>query len=700
MLVINRINGKGGSRSLIHLRTYEPNITMRRGQGLDHPEDSNWTGNGKNYFFGIGIDRYEHWEPLNNAVKDVNDFISVLTRQYQFSPDQVVTLFNAHATEGEIYHKIRELKRKLKPEDSLLVYYSGHGHYDEEFEEGYWIPVDADRTSEDRFISNANIIKRINAIKTHHTLLIVDSCFSGTLVVKKRSGLTDERFKSRRILASGRQETVADGQPGQNSPFASGILTYLKKNTEKAINTTSLVQYVKEYVETRARQTPVEGRIQNSDDEGGEFVFHLKMDEQGLWDSVNSKDNAEAYANYLDYYPKGLYANQAEKRILELKEDDIWRSAKIKDSELAYENYIKKYSPGGKYISEANECLKKIKAIQKERLETLDEMAKKENERNHIRRTYDNLINEAESLFGNKQLEQARERYRESLRYYMPGFAPNTDYVEEQINFCSNGITFLGHYENGRRAMDSYNYRLALQYFGEALKVDDNPKVEDLISYCRLKIKEQETDNTPKEEEFVEHTKTVNVQKTRTRQSAYELAPKPQKKKSSYKVPLILGGLVVVLMVITMIVNEMDTYEPDQTEESFSAFNSGQETEFVEDEPVFDPPPAGTNYSTLIQGSWQLSDFYSNDPNADFWLQSMKGLQATYTFYNNGQMNIYSSFTNTNYYYYLDGDQLSIPGAVPNARIDELDRQYLTFTSFLNQNGYEFSVVFEFRKTD
>lgn len=676
---------------------------MRRGQGLDNPESTNWTGGGKNYFFGIGIDRYVHWEKLQNAVKDVNDFIGVLTQQYQFGPDEVHTLFDTEATEAEIYNKIRELKRELQPEDNLVVYYSGHGHYDEEFEEGYWIPVDADKTSEDRFISNANIIKRINAIKTHHTLLIVDSCFSGTLVVKKRSGLTDERFKSRRILASGRQETVADGQPGQNSPFASGILTYLKKNTEKAINTTSLVQYVKEYVETRARQTPVEGRIQNSDDEGGEFVFHLKMDEMGLWESVKAKDNAEAYANYLDYYPKGLYANQAEKRILELKEDDIWRSAKIKDSELAYENYLKKYYPGGKYVEQANALLKKIQAAQQERRQALDELAKKEDEREHIRQRYDSLINEAESLFANKQLSQARERYRDALRYFMSGFVPKTDYVEEQITFCSNGIIFLGHYENGRRAMDNYNYRLALQYFGEALKVDDNPKVEDLISYCRLKLKEKETVDAPMDSDYVEYNKTVNVQKNKpqTPQSFYQAPVK--KKKRSFKLPLILGGVIVVLVMVIMLANEIDG-ERDYTQaETFPILSeeqnlSNSKTDFTEEQSG--SSTASANDAQLILGSWQLTDFYSDDQNADQMLETMRGMQATYTFYANGQMNIYSSFTNTNYYYYLEDGQLSIPGAVPNAGIDQLDRNNLVFTSVLNQNGFSYSITFEFRKMD
>lgn len=680
---------------------------MERGQGLDHSDNTDWTGNGKNYFLGIGIDSYQHWEPLNNAVKDVNDFIGILTQQYQFEADEVHSLFNADATEGKIYNKIRELKRAIQPQDNLVVYYSGHGHYDEEFNEGYWVPVDAETDCEDRFISNANIIQRINAIDSHHTLLIVDSCFSGTLVVKKRSGLTDERFKSRRILASGRQETVADGQPGQNSPFAAGILTYLKKNTEKAINTTALVQYVKNFVETKARQTPVEGRIQNSADEGGEFVFHLKMDEKGLWESVVKKDHAEAYANYLDYYPQGIYANQADRRILQLKEDDIWHSAKIKDSELAYENYLKKYAPGGKYVQEANDRLARIHLARQQRQEALDQMAQKEEEREQIRQNYNTLIAEAENLFATKELNQARERYREALRYYMPGFVPKTDYVDEQITFCSNGIIFLDHYDNGRRAMDNYNYRLALQYFGEALKVDDNPKVEDLMRYCRLKLDEKEgrAKLEPMETDAPEPPvqETVQVEKTLPRRAYHP--PAPVKKKSGFRTALVIGGVFILLVIVALLINGGEAGDSGfYSEEDNARFGVQQEqlnsgTDMVQ-QPVADDLPTGSaNYPALIQGSWQLTDFYSDDPNAEIMLNMMAGMQATYTFYPNGQVNIFSSLANSNFYYYLNSDQLTIPGAIPNADIDQLDQSNLVFTAYFNESGYTYSITFEFRKT-
>jgi uncharacterized caspase-like protein len=115
-------------------------MAEKRGAGRPADYRNPQAANGKNYVLAIGIDAYEHWQPLSNAVKDAQEFVQVLTQQYQFEADEVFTLFNEQATEGRIYQAIREMKRRLEPRDNLVVYYSGHGHYDEEFDEGYWIP--------------------------------------------------------------------------------------------------------------------------------------------------------------------------------------------------------------------------------------------------------------------------------------------------------------------------------------------------------------------------------------------------------------------------------------------------------------------------------------------------------------------------------------------------------------------------------
>jgi len=585
-------------------------------RGIYNPEEAGHQApSGKNYLLAIGIDRYDHWPILENAVKDAKDVIDLLVRHYQFESDQVLSLFDQHATEANIYKSIRELKRRITPADNLLIYYSGHGHYDEEFDEGAWVPVDARQDTEDGYIKNVNIIHKLNAIDSHHTLLIVDSCFSGTLVVRKRAAVVDERFRSRRILASGRNETVSDGMAGANSPFAAGLLTFLRKNTDKAIKTTQLIEYVKDYLYTKARQTPVEGRLQNSKDEGGEFVFHLKMSETDLWRSIQEADSLKGYQNYLDAYPEGTYARAAERRILELSEKDIWKSATVKDTEAAYENYIRKY-PTGTFLAEARGKLQRIQEKREERRKVLEEMAAKESERASIKGQYDFWVTEAEDSFQKRELVRARESYQKAQTYYLDGFVPDLEYIDEQLMFCANGIRFLENYEQGKEYLKQGNHRLALEYFKEAQSIDDNPKLEDLIRYCRLKLHERTPSpiiedeikaelnppplpqRTPVKTERGSTAKAVPLASSATKNQG-EVSVKPKKRKRSKRrwgVLLLVGGVLAV------IIFGYQEYQASQYGSVYSKPGIAVESPIT-------TTTSDNSYSGMILGTWTLRDF-------------------------------------------------------------------------------------------
>ena len=77
----------------------------------------------------------------------------------------------------------------------------------------------------------------LRAIKSFHTFLIVDSCFSGSLFATKDIGdafaAKAGSFPSRWGLAAGMIEKVSDGFHGDNSPFAKAIITFLEKTKLK-----------------------------------------------------------------------------------------------------------------------------------------------------------------------------------------------------------------------------------------------------------------------------------------------------------------------------------------------------------------------------------------------------------------------------------------------------------------------------------
>jgi len=651
-------------------------MATERGMGRKKEDEVPYAG--KNYLLVIGIDAYQNWQALSNAVKDAREFAEVLTRQYQFAEDQVFALYNEEATEANIYQALRDMKRRLEPLDNLIVYYSGHGYYDNEFDEGYWVPVNAKPGDESQFISNANIVKRINALDTQHTLLIVDSCFSGSLVVRKRNAIPDERFKSRRILASGRHETVSDGREGENSPFSAGLLTFLRQNTAPKLDTTSLILYVKDYVFGKAQQHPVDGRIQNSADEGGEFVFHLRRDEATVWQEVCAANTVVEYRNYLAGFPDGVYQAVANRKINELEEDDIWKSTKINDNELAFEAYIRKYSPSGKYLAEARSRLEQLKLTRSERQKAQEEMAARENQREQQRATYDAHVKTAESLYQERKLEDAREAYRAALKLHLPGFVPNQEYLEEQINFCQTNLAFLRHYEHGKDALQSENYRLAIEYFQEALKINNNSKVEKLIAYCQDQLRQ------PQQKRGA----------TKTQQQAYA-TPTPRRRGVGWWMLLGAVGVFVLLVIIAIIAEDTPTTTPNYSyDDPVQTDPAPEATQPVDVAAATPPPPAATTPSQMILGSWRLQaiavvrDGYAYDATQeDPTLYALLG--ATYYFQNNGIVNVNTSVGASVHNYTINGYTFYL-GALGYGigEINQLDNYNLVLTlPFTNSFG-------------
>jgi hypothetical protein len=232
----------------------------------------------KNYLLVIGINKYNHWPVLNNAVSDATTVSNVLTNQYKFDAGDVTILVDEQATRSNIYSTLRSYIEKVTPRDNLLIYYSGHGYFDKLMSEGYWVPVDGQSNDMSGFIANTQILKIIENINSQHTFLVADACFSGSLFASTSRGYSDqvEKFKSRWGLASGRLEVVSDGAKGDNSPFAESFIQFLSDNDQQKIPVSDLIQYVKKKVAEKSDQTPIGNPLRAVGDEGGEFVFYKK----------------------------------------------------------------------------------------------------------------------------------------------------------------------------------------------------------------------------------------------------------------------------------------------------------------------------------------------------------------------------------------------------------------------------------------
>jgi len=137
---------------------------------------------GKNYLLMIGVNKYQHLSPLNNCVRDVKNVTEVLTTKYQFEHGDLFFLLDEEATKKNIYKKLLELIDLIQKNDSLIIYFAGHGDFNSTLNECYWIPIEAIPSQIDTYIPMSEFINFISAISAKHILVFSDSSFSYNLI--------------------------------------------------------------------------------------------------------------------------------------------------------------------------------------------------------------------------------------------------------------------------------------------------------------------------------------------------------------------------------------------------------------------------------------------------------------------------------------------------------------------------------------
>ena len=240
---------------------------------------------GKYYALIIGVDQYKgHWTPLDNAVADAKAVESTLRTKYQF--DQFKVLYNAEATRANIINELEKLVATVRPTDNVFIYYSGHGDFKQELNKGFWVPVDASTASTSGFISNSDLQTFLTGIKSKHTLLVSDACFSGDIfrgnTVSTPFEESEKYYKevhnlvSRQAITSGGIEPVMDGGRDGHSVFAYYFLKTLRNNQNKYLDAGQLYTKLKIPVINNSEQTPRLQPIKKTGDEGGQFIFIRK----------------------------------------------------------------------------------------------------------------------------------------------------------------------------------------------------------------------------------------------------------------------------------------------------------------------------------------------------------------------------------------------------------------------------------------
>jgi len=223
----------------------------------------------------IAVEQYDHprFNDLDQPVKDAISFSNLIQSEYNFDKENIT--FMENPSKGDIIGTLYQMRTKVTPKDNLLIYYAGHGVWDEEMTMGYWLPKDADPENPVNWLPNTDLTNYLNVLKSKHTLLIADACFSGG-IFKTRSAFNNNvmsverlyKLTSRKAITSGTLNEVPD-----RSVFIEYLIKRLESNKKKYLPSEQLYSSLKEAVINNSSNIPQYGTIQNVGDEGGDFIF-------------------------------------------------------------------------------------------------------------------------------------------------------------------------------------------------------------------------------------------------------------------------------------------------------------------------------------------------------------------------------------------------------------------------------------------
>ncbi len=244
---------------------------------------------GKYVAFLVGANNYQVFNTLSYPIQDI-EMLKETLKDYSFRQENMIVAEDP--TENVFYERVKLLKQKVKNEDNLLIYVSLHGILNENGKY-FWLPVDAKVSSTVGWIFVRDFLDVVESIDCRHVLIIIDSCFGGSLFSESNSKsggfipdavITQqdiENYQENRsalaITSGARLHTVPD-----KSHFFKAINEKLKSNEYEYLPVSRLFEDARNEVYNIQNKSSFKGikiqpqfsKITYLKDDGGQFVFH------------------------------------------------------------------------------------------------------------------------------------------------------------------------------------------------------------------------------------------------------------------------------------------------------------------------------------------------------------------------------------------------------------------------------------------
>lgn len=215
------------------------NSTERSLRPKKNQESEPWK-QGRLLVVAIGINNYQYWQKLKNAVQDAVGFQQVLIDKLGFAAP-IEPLINERATKVAVNNLVEDqLREILQEDDSLILFFAGHGYTrvdklgSKTIETGYLIPVEASGSNKySEYIEIDPFLKSVGKLPAKHILVILDSCHSGFALGSAMNLYRDavnytkdlSNKVSRRVITSAlREQPALDSGPIPGHSLFTGTL--------------------------------------------------------------------------------------------------------------------------------------------------------------------------------------------------------------------------------------------------------------------------------------------------------------------------------------------------------------------------------------------------------------------------------------------------------------------------------------------
>lgn len=246
-------------------------------------------GSPTNYVITIGIDTYLSNDFIDFGYcckRDGEEFIAAIKNYQDVHCEEL--LYNEFATKEAILKKLNDFlndkESKNTPNNSLIFFYSGHGHLIEDTGGNRGMLIPHDTKDIELALGFDELIILFKRLKTKNFLFILDSCNSGSLFDENRKMITTIPVAGQierscwGIASSHSNEKSKVLENGKHSVFSNELIKILNNDLEEILKIPSLNDLLDKAFGDGGCQQFFSERL-NIGQENNSGIYHLKCNE-------------------------------------------------------------------------------------------------------------------------------------------------------------------------------------------------------------------------------------------------------------------------------------------------------------------------------------------------------------------------------------------------------------------------------------